>query len=164
MARVVTELCNVFNRLEIPEGNIGRLPRSFHLIHHISKDANDVSSYYIQNTRLDEYFYSKFIFRGFFERLDRSPSDRWTAPTMTINVLHKISWFSVITLIVVHQDFVGLQSLTCTAGKCTRAGVQMQTDLSCEVLQEQHDTHASWLPRAYLFRVFTTYEGHSWLC
>lgn len=27
----------------------------------------------------------------------------------------------------------------------------MQTDLSCEVLQEQHDTHASWLPRACLF-------------
>lgn len=34
----------------------------------------------------------------------------------------------------------------------------MQTDLSCEILQEQHDTHASWLPRACLFRVFTTYE------
>jgi len=40
--------------------------------------------------------------------------------------------------------------------KSTRAGVQMQTDLSFGVQQEQHDTHASWLPRASLFRVFTS--------
>lgn len=32
----------------------------------------------------------------------------------------------------------------------------MQTDLSLGVQQEQHDTHASWLPRASLFRVFTS--------
>lgn len=33
----------------------------------------------------------------------------------------------------------------------------MQTDLSYGVQQEQHDTHASWLPRACLFRIFTSH-------
>lgn len=36
----------------------------------------------------------------------------------------------------------------------------MQTDLSYGVLQEQHDTHASWLPRACLFRVFTSHRDN----
>lgn len=44
--------------------------------------------------------------------------------------------------------------------KSTRAGVQMQTDLSYGVQQEQHDTHASWLPRACLFRVFTSHRDN----
>lgn len=37
----------------------------------------------------------------------------------------------------------------------------MQTDLSYGVQQEQHDTHASWLPRACLFRIFT--QGQLWV-
>lgn len=85
------------NRLEIPEGNIRRLSRSFHLIHDISKD---LSLLVISKTRRI-FLFEIYFFPGFFER---SPSDRWTAPTMTINELHNISWFSVITLIVVHQD------------------------------------------------------------
>lgn len=52
-----TELCNVFNRLS----NTKETSEDYHLIHDISEDANRVSSYYIQNTRLDEYYYSKFI-------------------------------------------------------------------------------------------------------
>lgn len=36
----------------------------------------------------------------------------------------------------------------------------MQTDLSYGVQQEQHDTHASWLPRACLFRVFTSHRDN----
>lgn len=158
IARVVTELCNV-------SWIVSKYQKE------TSEDCHVRFTSFTISLRMPLLIISKtrriflfviYFFPGFFER---SPSDRWTAPTMTINELHNISWFSVITLIVVHQDItVGLQSLTCTAGKCTRAGVQMQTDLSCEVLQEQHDTHASCLPRASLFRVFTTYEGHSWLC
>lgn len=36
----------------------------------------------------------------------------------------------------------------------------MQTDLSYGVQQEQHDTHASWLPRACLFRIFTSHSDN----
>lgn len=88
------------------------------------------------------------------------PSDECTNVTK-IHAVHGIRMAVIIVIFIISVRLsLDFRHVTRTGIKPTRAGVQMQTDLSYGILQEQHDTHASWLPRACLFRVFTSHRDN----
>lgn len=114
--------------------------------------------------QLRNYLY-RLASGGCEEYGEHLPSDECTRVTK-IHTVHGTKTAVIIVIFISLVNFlfslisVRFSSRTRTGTKPTRAGVQMQTDLSYGVQQEQHDTHASWLPRACLFRIFTSHRDN----